>query len=160
MCSNFYLVIMPECSSLNSCNSLVNYRYMFLGGEFQYTMFYYNTTGNLKLPLTHWGWVAHICKLTIIDSDKGAKLDRRQTIIWTNVGILLIGPLGKNFSEILIKIYTFSFRKMHLKMSSGKWRPFCFGLNVLTHLRLVLYPCIMNWIIIGGSLLVDHCWFR
>ena len=22
---------------------------------------------------------------------------------------------------------------MHLKMSSGKWRPFCLGLNVLTH---------------------------
>ena len=38
--------------------------------------------------------------------------------------ILLIGPLGINFSEILIKIDTFSLKKMHLKMSSGKWRPF------------------------------------
>ena len=35
--------------------------------------------------------------------------DRRQTIIWTNVGISLIGPLGTNFSEILIKIMTFIF---------------------------------------------------
>ena len=28
-------------------------------------------------------------------------------IIWTNAGILLIGPLGTNFSEILIEIYIF-----------------------------------------------------
>ena len=48
-----------------------------------------------------------------------------------NAGILLIGPLGPNFNEILIGIQTFSFTKMHLKMSSGKWRPFCLGLNVL-----------------------------
>ena len=52
-------------------------------------------------------------------------------IIWTNGGILLIGPLGTNFSEILVEFHTFSFKKMHLKMSSVKWRPFCFGLNVL-----------------------------
>ena len=50
----------------------------------------------------------------------------------TNAGIFLIGPLGTNFNEILIKIYTFSFKKMHLKMSSGKWRPFCPSLIVLT----------------------------
>ena len=46
--------------------------------------------------------------------------------------IYLTGPLGTNFSEILIEIDTFSFKKMHLKMSSGRWRPFCLGLNVLT----------------------------
>ena len=38
-------------------------------------------------------------------------------------GISLIAPLGTNFSEILIIIYTFSFKKNNLKMSSGKWRP-------------------------------------
>ena len=37
-------------------------------------------------------------------------------------------PLGTNFSEILMEIYTFSFGKMHLQMSSGKWRPFWFSL--------------------------------
>ena len=36
----------------------------------------------------------------------------------------IIGPLGTNFSEILIEILTFSFNKMRLKMSSAKWRPF------------------------------------
>ena len=29
------------------------------------------------------------------------------------------------------KIFTSSFRKIYLKMSSAKWRPFCLGLNVL-----------------------------
>ena len=50
--------------------------------------------------------VTHICvnKLTIIGSDNGLSPGRRQAIIWTNVGILLIGPLGTNFSEILIEI--------------------------------------------------------
>ena len=76
---------------------------------------------------------AYICigKLTIIGSDNGLSPDRRQAIIWTNAGLLLIGPLGTNFSEILIKILTFSFKKMRLKVSSAKWWPFCLGLNVL-----------------------------
>ena len=61
--------------------------------------------------LTHWGRVTHICvgNLTIIGSDDGLSPGRRQAIIWTNAGILLIGPLGTNFNEILIEIYTFSF---------------------------------------------------
>ena len=63
--------------------------------------------------LTHSSWVTHICasKLTIIGSDNGLSPDRCQAIIWTNAGILLIGPLGTNFSEILIEILTFSFEK-------------------------------------------------
>ena len=82
---------------------------------------------------THWGRVTHICvgKLTLIGSDNGLSPGRRQAIIRTNAGILLIGLLGTNFSEILIEIHTFSFKKMRFKLSSGKWRPFCPGLNVL-----------------------------
>ena len=79
-------------------------------------------------PLTHWRRVTHI---TIIGSDNDLSSDRRQAIIWTNAVILLIGPLGTNFSENLIKIITFSFTKMRLKVSSAKWWPFCLGLNVL-----------------------------
>ena len=88
-----------------------------------------------KSVLTRWGRVTHICvgTLTIIGSDNGLSPSRRQAIIWTNAGLLLNGPLGTNFSEILIRIQTFSFKKMHLKMSSAKWRPFCRGLNVLNH---------------------------
>ena len=59
--------------------------------------------------LTHWGLVTYICvsKLTIIGSDNGLSPSRRQAIILTNAGMLLIGPLGTNFSEILIEINTF-----------------------------------------------------
>ena len=39
--------------------------------------------------------------------------------------ILSIGPLRTNFSEILIKIQSFSFTKMHLNIWSAKWQPFC-----------------------------------
>ena len=76
--------------------------------------------------LTHWGWVTHICvnNLTSIGSDNGLSPGRRQAIIWTDAGILFIGPLGTNFSEIIIGIHTFSFKKMHLKISSAKWRLF------------------------------------
>ena len=87
----------------------------------------------LMIPLTHWGRVTHIYvgNLAIIGSDNGLSPGRPQAIIWTNAGILLIGPLGTNFSEIWIGIHTFSLKKIHLKMLSGKWRPFCLGLNVL-----------------------------
>ena len=94
--------------------------------------------------LTHWGRVTHICvgNLTIIGSDNGWSPGRRRAITWINVGILLIGPLGTNFSEMLIEIHTFSFKKIHLKMSSGKWRPFCLGLNVL------IWKCLSTSVII------------
>ena len=77
--------------------------------------------------------VTHICisRLTITGSDNGLSPGWRQAIIWTNAGILLIGPLRTNFSEHLIAILTFSFMKMLLKVSSVKWGPFCLGLNVL-----------------------------
>ena len=85
--------------------------------------------------LTHWGRVTHIWvgRLTNIDSDDGLSSERRQAIVWKKVGILLIGPLGTKFREFLIEIHIFSFKKMHLKMSSAKWRPYCLGLNVLTY---------------------------
>ena len=90
--------------------------------------------------LTDWGRVTHICvsKLTIIGSDNGLSPGRRQAIIFTNAGLLLIGPLGTNFSEILIGIQIFSLKKMHLKMLSGKWHLFCLDLNVLN----VLLHCL------------------
>ena len=67
-----------------------------------------------KTYLTHWGRVTQICvsKLTIIGSDNGLSPRRHQAIIWTNAGILLIGPLGTNLSEISIKIYALSFKEM------------------------------------------------
>ena len=54
---------------------------------------------------------------------------RRQAIIGTNVGILLIWPLGTNFTETSIEIHISSFKKIHLKMSSKCW-PFWLGINL------------------------------
>ena len=69
--------------------------------------------------------MTHICldKLTIIVSDNGLSPGRRQAIIWTNAGILLIGPSGINFSEILIES---TFEKVVWVMAA-----ICLGLNVL-----------------------------
>ena len=61
-----------------------------------------------------------VSKLAIIGSDNGLSPGRRQAIIRTNAGILWIGHLGTNFSEILIGVQTFLFKKLHLKTSSAK----------------------------------------
>ena len=98
--------------------------------------------------LTHWGRVTHICvsKLAIIGSDNGLSTDRPQAIIWTNAGLLLIGPLGTNFSEILSKILTSLFKKMRLKVSSAK-RPQCVNSSSPggcgSHFRYVIFKCIV-----------------
>ena len=42
-----------------------------------------------------------------IGSDNGLLPIQCQAIIWTNAGILLIGHLGTNFSEISVEIHTF-----------------------------------------------------
>ena len=100
--------------------------------------------------LTHWDGVTHTCvnDLTIIASDNGLVPGQRQAIIWTNAGILLTGPLGTNFSEILFKIHTFSYKKICLQILSGKWRPFCLRLIVLIVPELsskLIFPQLNYW---------------
>ena len=104
--------------------------------------------------LTHWGRVTHLCvgKLTNIDSDNGLSPERRQAIIWTNAGILLIRTSGTNFTEIFSEIRAFSFKKMHLKMASVKWRPFCLGLNVLLVVACALFAAFFRVAILAGLL--------
>ena len=98
-----------QCVRFTNC---VSVRWPFVGNI--------NTNIIHIYALTHWGRVTHIYirNLIIIGSDKGLAPGRRQTIIWTNAGILLIGPVGKKFSENLIEIHIFSFKKMYLKVSS------------------------------------------
>ena len=90
---------------------------------------------------------AYICvgNLTIFGSDNGLSPDWYQAITWTSAGILLIGPLGTNFSEILIRIHTFSFQKMHFKTSSAKRRSFCLSLSVISfaqsQIQVLIYSC-------------------
>ena len=77
-----------------------------------------------------------INKLIIIGSDYGLSPGRHQAITWTNAGIHLILALETNFSEILREISKSSFKKMHLKMSSAKWRQFCLGRDVLNGIKM------------------------
>ena len=76
-----------------------------------------------------------VSKLTIFGSDNGSSPGRRQTITVAYDVILLIRTLGTNISEILSEIHIFSLKKMHMKMSPAKWRPFFLGLNVLNYIR-------------------------
>ena len=95
--------------------------------------------------LTHWGRVMHICvcKKAIIVSDNGLSPGWRQVIIWTNSGIFLYGILGTNFSEILCETHTFSFKKMHLDISSAKWLHFCVSASMcfatVCNLQTIIY---------------------
>ena len=72
-----------------------------------------------------------VSELTNIGSDNGLLPVRRQAIIWTNAATFSIRPSGTYLNEIVFKIWKFSFKAMHLKMSSAKWCPFRLGLNVL-----------------------------
>ena len=95
--------------------------------------------------LTHGGRVTHICVcyLTIIGSDNGLLPGRHQVIIRSNTGILLNGPLGTNFSEIIIKIEAFPFKKKHFKVLFVKWQPICLGLNELKN--TIRDACARHW---------------
>ena len=56
--------------------------------------------------------------------------------MWTNAGILSIGPLRTHFIEILIEIYI---QDNAFEKTSGNWRVFWLGLNVLRWWRAI------NW---------------
>ena len=86
-----------------------------------------------KLLLTHWGRVTHIHvgNLAIFDTHNGLSPGRRQAIIRTIAGILLIGTLGTNVSDALIEIHIFSFKKLDLKIPSENGAHFFIGFNVL-----------------------------
>ena len=97
----------------------------------------------LSLCLNHWGRVKHICvgNLTIIGSGNGLSPGRHRAIIWINAGILLIGPLGTNFSEISIKILTFihenAFESVVCEMAAILFRPQLKESQVTTHTVLI-----------------------
>ena len=99
--------------------------------------------------------MTHPCvsKLNIIDSNNGLSPGWRHAIIWTNVGNMLVGNLVTNLSEILSEIHTFSFKIMHLEISSAKWQPFCHSLTVLTHLRSGYHMIMVPYIMMSISLI-------
>ena len=98
------------------------------------------------LCLIH-GLVHDCSNSSAIGSDNGLSPARRQTIIWTNTSKVSIRPEGAYFSEIVLKIQKFSFRKMHLETSSAKWHPLCtlcLGPNVLPYFLLVPHICVVE----------------
>ena len=86
---------------------------------------------NILSFVTHWGRVTHLCvgKLTIIGSDNSLSPGRRQAIIWTNAGILLIEPLGTNLRNFNrnwnISIQENAFENIVCEMASIFSRPQC-----------------------------------
>ena len=63
--------------------------------------------------------MTHICvgKLTIIGSDNDLSPERLQAIIWTNAGILLIGPLEENtFENVVCEMLFISSRPQCVKV--------------------------------------------
>ena len=78
--------------------------------------------------------MTHICvnKLNSIGSDNGLLPGRRQAIIWTNAGILLIQNVRTNFGEILSDFHIFSLKKMHFKNVCEMTA--CLGLKMLNDL--------------------------
>ena len=91
-------------------------------------------------------------------SDNGLSLVWHQTIFWANAGLLIIGPLRINW----IKILRLSYREMSLKISSIRWRPFSFGLNLLTSLWRNSYV-IMTYVFLVYTLLMEEVaqsWFQ
>ena len=96
-------------------------------------------------PSTHWGRVTHICvsKLTIIGSDNGLSPGRRQAIIWTNAGILLIWTFRnklqwnfKRYSDIFVEEN--AFENVIWKMAAILSRPQCVNLFWLQYIGNLL----------------------
>ena len=76
---------------------------------------YYKHKQIFKSWFTHHPLMPHIC-VSELDSAPSHYLNQCWVIINRTFTI--------NFSEILVKNQTFSFKKMHLKMSSTIWWPF------------------------------------
>ena len=116
-------------------NSCANWTRHIQSEVMRYSLWWYRyLVGKINIPMfNNRGRLTYICisKVILIGSDNGLSAGRL-AIIWTNAGVLLNGNLGTKLNEIFSEIHTFSFTKMHLKMSSRKCRPRCYGFNVLT----------------------------
>ena len=99
----------------------------------------------VMFALTHWSRVRHICvnKLAIIDSSNDSSPGQRQAIIWTKAGILVIGPLETNFSDILIEIQIFiqgnAFENVVFEIAAVLSRPQCVNKIVAVSQTLLMH---------------------
>ena len=79
----------------------------------------------LVVCLTHSGFVTHL-SINDLHWFRQWLGTWHQAITWTSY------DLWTNFCEIWTKIQNLSIKKIHLKISSAKWRPFCSCLSVST----------------------------
>ena len=139
----------PTCSSWRHCNE--NKTLCMVCG------IQYASHGH-GVSVTEWEYIyAYTCLKSsplvphISVSEFGSALV--QIMAWRRIGagLLPIGPLGTNFHGIWIKMQNFSFKQMHLKTSSAKWRPFCPGVDELI--------CQIQWGKIGQVLFLTEVIF-
>ena len=73
----------------------------------------------------------YVSEVTIIGSDNCLSPGRRQAIIWNNAENIITCTIRNKLQRTLNRNWYFSFKKIQLKMESGKWRPLCVDLNGL-----------------------------
>ena len=85
----------------------------------------YSNAGILLIDQFHKSQNAHFCsEWSMVGYGTGA--------FW-NLWFKSIGILQTNLTDIWIQIQSFLFNKMHLKISSAKWKLFCHSLNILKY---------------------------
>ena len=78
---------------------------------------------DLKGDITHCGLVMSVILAHFVSGNDLLPI-WCQVITWTSAILISIRTWRPNFNLILIKFWTFSFKKIHLKLSSAKWLPF------------------------------------
>ena len=98
----------------------------------------------LDPDLCHWGRLMHLCvsKLTIIGSDNGLSPGRRQAIIWTNAGILLIGLQCNVNKKWYILIQENVFQNVVKKLAAILSQPQCVKIQILCWFNQTGSKCI------------------
>ena len=111
--------------------------------------FYFVKSIYFSLELTHWDRVTHICvsKITIIGSYNGLSPGRHQAIIWTSVGILLIGP---SKTKLHPNLYIFIQENGVWKMVAILSRPQCVNCNLALSHWFIAVLCPRYWQDTGG----------
>ena len=77
--------------------------------------------------------------LVSFGSGNGLAPLRHPAITWTSAGLLSIGLLGTNFSEIWIRILSFSLKKMDLKLLSAKMAAILSSGRLVNNLQTILH---------------------
>ena len=98
----------------------------------------------LRWALTHWGRVTHICvgRITISGSDNGLSPGRRQAIIWTNAGILLIRCLGTGLGS-----NTYLYLQIQIQIQI---RRICICICIWSNFKPRICICICIWSTVFG----------